>query len=230
MLKQAPSITLISDTVNRICFCNQKIVNIPNNYFNECTKLRYVHFFRNYLQRLPNLFPIALKLRSLDFSNNFITDITSLQTTHFPRVNRIALHWNRITHFVLDSDKLPQLEEINLAHNRLTELDELYDTVSAISVPESKMFISHNPWNCSHVYAWVFESMYVYGDLVQSSDCKIDGPYLIWSPTYTSKTIICDHNKAFCDSPPALLNYTLTDNGNGTYIGYDTASESHFPS
>ena len=205
-LKQAPS---ISNTVVHICFCNQKIVNVTRNYFNDCTRLRLVHFFKNRFQALPNLLPIALRLRDLDFSRNFITDITSLQTTKFPRVKRIALQRNRITHFVLDWGKLPKLEWINLAYNRLTEIDELYKTVSAFSVPESTIFISSNPWNCSHVYTWVFQSMHIYGDLAQSSDCKIDGLHPLWFPTKASKTIICDHSKAFCHSPPTLVKCTL---------------------
>ena len=217
LLSHAPSIISIRPRVEKLTLHDNCISNLSDEYFNNCTKLCYVNFGGNAFQRLPNLFSIALTLEALDFSRNFVSDITTLKAATFPKLRKISLQGNRLTNFV-GMTTLPQLERLNLAHNRLSHVDELYRIVSAFSLPTSTLFLSHNPWNCTDIYAWVYQSLYVHGQLVKS---HCDGHelkfYFVWSPKNTSSTRLCDNDMTVCSSPSTLANCSLRDIGKDIY-------------
>ena len=218
LLSQAPSIISIRPRIETLSLHNNYITSLSDDYFNNCTKLCNVNFGGNAFQRLPNLFSIALTLGALDFSYNFVSDITTLKAATFPQLWKISLQGNRITNFV-GMTTLPKLKHLNLAHNRLSQVDELYRIVSAFSLPKSILFISNNLWNCTDIYAWVYQSMYVHGQLVQSY-CDGHGEfkfYFVWSPKNTSSTRLCDIDMAVCSSPPTLANCSLGDIGKDIY-------------
>ena len=172
-----------------------------------------MNFSRNRFQGLPDLSLIALTLRWLRFPHNFIRDVTSLKVTTFPKLYYIDLESNQITNFVFHSDALPKLRRLNLASNRLTQIDELYMTVSAFSVSTSEIHISHNSWNCSHAYAWVAQSMHNRGKMEIPPRFSCSSVEFLWSPSNTSKTAMCDLHRTFCSSPPALVNCSIMDIG-----------------
>ena len=212
-LKQAPSITPVGASVETVQFANNDIADISDEYFNNCSKLEGATFSGNMFQRLPNLSPIALTLQRLYFPRNLISDVTSLKMATFPELRYIDLQSNQITNFLFHSDTLPELILINLAFNRLTQIDELYMTISVFRVPVSAIFISHNSWNCSHVYAWVAQSMHTQGKVeptLRHVHCSVE---FVWSSSNASKTAICDLHKTFCSSPPALVNCSIMDIG-----------------
>ena len=212
LLSHAPSIISTRPRVENLALNDNCITNLSDGYFNNCAKLFSLNFGRNAFKRLPNLFSIARTLGALDFSHNFVSDITTLKAATFPKLYRISLQGNRITNFV--GMKLPKLKYLNLAHNRLSHVDELYRIVSAFSLPTSTLFLSHNPWNCTDIYAWVYQSMYVHGQLVKS---HCDGYemkfYFVWSPKNTSSTRLCDSDMTVCSSPPTLANCSLREIG-----------------
>ena len=213
LLKQAPSLTPIRASVMAVRFNYNEITDVSDDYFDNCIKLEMVAFTGNMLQRLPYLFPVALTLQKMHFSYNLISDVTSLKMTPFPKLQTIDLESNQIANFVLHSDTLPKLEILKLAYNRLTEIDELYMTVSAFRVPVSQIFISHNSWNCSHVYAWVAKSMHNQGKMEPPYKRASSSIEFLWSPSNASKTAMYDIHKTFCSSPPALVNCSIMDIG-----------------
>ena len=124
LLIQAPSIIAIRPRIEQLILVNSYVTNISDDYFNNCTKLYNVNFGGNAFQLLPSLFSIAESLTILDFSHNLISDITTLKQATFLNLAKIRLQWNRITNFV-GMTTLPKLELLNLAHNRLSQVDEL---------------------------------------------------------------------------------------------------------
>ena len=129
---------------------NNYITNISDDYFNYCTKLSNVKFAGNAFQLLPSLLTITASLTNLDFSHNLISDITTLKRGNVFETRKIRLQGNRVTNFACMTT-LPKLEHLNLVHNRLSQVDELYRIVSAFSLPKSMLFIPHNPWNCTDI-------------------------------------------------------------------------------
>ena len=218
LLIQAPSIIAIRPRIEQLVLVNSYITHISDDYFNNCTKLSNVNFGGNAFQLLPSLFSIAESLTILDFSHNLISDITTLKQATFLNLAKIRLQGNRITNFV-GMTTLPKLELLNLAHNRLSQVDEIYSIVSAFSLPKSMLFISHNPWNCTGIYAWVYRSIYSHGKFVKSS-CDGSGEFkfhFVWSPKNTSNTQVCDNDMTVCSSPPTLANCSLRDIGKDIY-------------
>ena len=218
LLIQAPPITPIHPRVEQLVLVNNYITTISDDYFNNCTKLSNVNFGGNAFQLLPSLFSVTVSLKTLDFSHNLICDITSLKEATFLNLGKIMLQGNYITNFV-GMTTLPKLEHLNLAHNRLFQVDELYRIVSAFRLPKSMLFISHNPWNCIDIYAWVYRSMYSHGKFMKSS---CDGSsefrfHFVWSLKNTSRTQVCDNDMTVCSSPPKLANCSLRDIGKDTY-------------
>ena len=100
------------------------------------------------------------------FPTKFVSDITTLKAATFPQLWKIILLGNQITNFV-GMTTLLKLERLNLDHNRLSQVAELYRIVSSFSLPTSIIFISNKPWNFTDIYAWVYRSLYVHGKLVQ---------------------------------------------------------------
>ena len=129
LLKSAPSLDYVGQTLEHLSLQNNQISHIPQNYFYNCIALKIVQLTRNILQSVPNLIPLN------------------------ETIEWVLLDHNKLTQFHIncyDKEIWPSLKILDLRHNYLSLVSDLSCLRYAPTVR-----LEYNPFNCSEEMNWI---------------------------------------------------------------------------
>ena len=152
-LIKAPSLSLVTNTLEVLNLSWNKIRHINNMYFNWCRKMKSVHLDSNQLINIPNIQSISKTVTLLSLGGNRITTAMPMYGIYFPRLNHLQLSSNLITSFCfLPAHSAPVLREVFLHSNNLSRIS-FSDTYSLIK-REVLITLGDNPWHCDGSLGW----------------------------------------------------------------------------
>ena len=122
-----------------------KITNIDNIHFPE--KLNEIRLNKNEIAEINN-FTILSNWRTINLENNHISKITGLKFEPTTKTRYLQLSYNQITNFVGVDWTNSLIEELDIAHNNLSTLENLPTDLEILVANNNKLSdISNVNWN-----------------------------------------------------------------------------------
>ena len=122
-----------------------KITNIDNIHFPE--KLNEIRLNKNEIAEINN-FTILSNWRTINLENNDISKITGLKFEPTTKTRYLQLSYNQITNFVGVDWTNSLIEELDIAHNNLSTLENLPTDLEILVANNNKLSdISNVNWN-----------------------------------------------------------------------------------
>ena len=176
MLTVPPSISAVCTTLQTLSFMQNHITYISDEY-QRCDRLDSVNFACNRLEYFPNISYMSDTIGYLDFSYNMIGETGSLLDSTFPKLSVLKLQHNRMEHFERHHNRMPELELLDISHNHLFHLPNLFSLITAPMITTDNMYLSvemaYNPWHCSAEYQWILELLCTDGLMLRCPLCYV---------------------------------------------------------
>ena len=111
-----------------------KLCKLPENLFRPLRKLTTLTLESNKLQELPDLRGLPTNMQKLDIGKNSLTNISSLSEMGIHSVGILKLWYNKITSLPKHIFQKISAVEINLAFNKIKEIED-YSFTACASLP-----------------------------------------------------------------------------------------------
>lgn len=133
------------ESLNFLDLSGNKITNIDNVVFSE--KLNSINLNKNKIAEINN-FTILSNWRTINLENNNISKITGLKFESTTQTRQLQLSYNKITNFVGVDWTNSLIEELDVAHNNLSTLENLPTDLEILVANNNKLSdISNVNWN-----------------------------------------------------------------------------------
>ena len=195
-LTVGPSLQHIRN-IKQLHLYDNRITNLPQDYFAGCVHLTLLHFANNYLVSLPDMAHVAPSLQFVVLAENRLMFLDAFERMPWPELKSLTLSGNSITGLgisLLENAKVLRL--VGLKRNELRTLPDL---------TQFKMFqnTSHtltiqlegNPWHCDESLQWVLEGTEDYNYHCFDEGFRIYGSMHCHTPSKFSNTLIWDLGK-----------------------------------
>ncbi|XP_013165605.1 PREDICTED: leucine-rich repeat-containing protein 70-like [Papilio xuthus] len=152
-LKEFPKFLISSNLTNIIVLNlrNNEIRIIEQNHFDNFEILSILDLSANQIEYIAeNSFKRMRKLTFLNLSKNLLTTIPNKLFATTYKLSLLDLSYNMIIYLQEDLFKRTNLKNLNIAHNRLTYLQQNFCQQQRNNGAFIKNFyFNHNPWQCA---------------------------------------------------------------------------------
>ena len=152
-LTSAPHLCPVKYFLEAIHLEHNKISTINKNYLEGFTKLKEINLSDNDIITLPDLHWVQHSLSYMRAANNYATSLEAFQTPDiFEQLVFVYMSANNIDDFnVTILRHMPKLTRLLLNANEITHVDDFR------SFYEKKINLLDNPWHCGAALSWMGE-------------------------------------------------------------------------
>ena len=151
-LKQLPEFYHVQSTLEILRIADDTLLSIPDDALMQFDQLKSASFPTNYLEFLPIISKVIIKLH---VDQNKIERIIDIGVECGSRLRYLTLRNNRISFMsFMFLRKLPFLQALALQNNRLHTLPNL-DAFVRQSALRLRLLVDGNPWVCNASMVWL---------------------------------------------------------------------------